>query len=70
MNLTSTITGILAADKQKMVFQLENDQIWIQSTPRTLRFEEGDVVTIRNANFGGYFMRAESGVSTRVQRIQ
>lgn len=70
VNLTSTITGILSQDKQKMVFQLENEQIWIQSTPRPLRFEEGDVVTIRNASLGGYFMRTESGVSTRVQRIQ
>ncbi len=70
VNLSSTITGILAAEKQKMVFQLENDQIWIQSTPRSLPFEEGDAVTIKNANFGGYFLRSESGLSTRVQRIQ
>ena len=69
VNFTSTITSILAGDKQKMVFQLENEQIWLQSSPRRLPFKEGDAVTIKNALLGGYIMRSEKGVSTRVQRI-
>ena len=70
LNLTSTIAAIRAGEKQKMVFRLENAQIWIQATPRPLPFREGDTVTIKNAFFGGYFMRSEKGTSTRVQRIQ
>ena len=69
VDLTSTIKAILAGEKQKMVFQLENNQIWIQASPRPLPFREGDKVTIRNALLGGYFMRSEKGVNTRVQRI-
>lgn len=69
VDLTSTITAILAGEKQKMVFQLENGQIWLQSSPRPLPFKEGDLVTVKNATFGGYFMRSEKGVSTRVRRI-
>jgi hypothetical protein len=69
INFSSTITSILAGDKQKMVFQLENEQIWLQSSPRRLPFKEGDTVTIKNALLGGYIMRSEKGVSTRVQRI-
>ena len=29
-----------------MVFQLENEQVWMQSVPRLLRIREGDQVTI------------------------
>jgi hypothetical protein len=70
VNFSSTITAILAGDKQKMVFQLENGQVWLQSSPRRLPFKEGDVVTVKNALLGGYFMRSKKGVSTRVQRIR
>ena len=70
VDITSTIRAIRAGEKQKMVFRLENDQIWIQATPRPLPFQVGDTVTIKNAFFGGYFMSTEKGLSTRVQRIK
>jgi hypothetical protein len=70
VNVTTTISAILAGDKQKMVFELDNGQIWLQSSPRNLPFKEGDVVTVKNALLGGYFLRSEKGVSTRVNRIR
>jgi hypothetical protein len=70
VNLTTAIEAIRRGDKQKMVFRLENDQIWIQTSPRPLPFREGDTVTIKNGFFGGYFMRNERGTSTRVSRIK
>lgn len=70
VNLTTTIKAIRRGDKQKMVFLLGNDEIWLQSNPRDLPFEEGGTVTIKNAFFGGYFMRTQKGVSTRVRRIR
>ena len=71
VEIASTITDLLRRDQQKMVFQLANGEIWIQSTPRTLPIHVGDAVTIRNARFfGGYILRTENGVTTRVQRIQ
>ena len=70
VDLTTTIVAVRRGEKQKMVFQLENEQIWMQSTPRPLPFEEGDTVSIKNATLGGYFMRSTKGTSTRVQRIR
>jgi len=69
VNFSSTIIAIQQGDKQKMVFLLENDEIWIQSSPRPLPFREGDTVTIENATVGGYFMRTPKGTATRVKRI-
>ncbi|MCZ6854487.1 MAG: hypothetical protein O7G86_11270 [Gammaproteobacteria bacterium] len=70
VNLTTTIKAVRTGDKQKMVFLLANDEIWMQSTPRPLRFAEGDMVRIKSARLGGYFMHSESGTSTRVRRIR
>ena len=70
MNLTGTIVAIRRGDKQKMVFLLDNDQIWMQSNPRPLPFHEGDTVSIENATMGGYFMRSTRGMGTRVRRIR
>ncbi len=70
VDLTSTIVAIRRGDQQKMVFLLDNDQIWMQSKPRALPFEEGDTVTVKSGFVGGYFLRKESGLGTRVQRIR
>lgn len=70
VELTTTITSIRSGDQQKMVFLLENDEVWMQATPRRMPFREGDTVTIKNALLGGYFMRTASGTSTRVSRIR
>lgn len=70
VDLTTTISAIRRGDKQKMVFLLANEQIWMQSSPRPLPFQEGDTVTIENASLGGYFMRTPQGTATRVRRIK
>lgn len=70
VDLTSTIKAIGGGEKQKMIFLLDNEEVWMQSSPRPLPFEEGDTVTIKNATLGGYFMRSEKGASTRVQRVE
>ena len=70
VEFTSTIKVVRRGDKQKMVFLLDNDEIWMQATPRPLPFDEGQTVTIRSAMMGGYFMSNEKGTRTRVQRIR
>ena len=70
VDLASTITHVHSKPQQKMVFQLENDQVWMQSAPRMLQIREGDRVTIENASIGGYMMRTERGVTTRVERVR
>lgn len=70
LSMTTTIKALRRRDSQKMVFLLDNDQVWMQTTPRVLPFHEGDKVTIDNGLMGGYFMESSSGVITRVKRIQ
>lgn len=66
----SRIKELKAGLSQKMVFLLENNEIWLQSSPRTLPFRVGDSVTVKRGLLGGYVMRSEGGTSTRVQRIK
>ena len=67
--LQSRVKTVQHRDKQKMVFLLENDQIWMQISPRDLPIRAGDSVTIKNTRFGGYMMATDNGTSTRVKRI-
>jgi len=67
--ITASITDVLERETQKMVFQLSNGQIWLQSSPRNLPLGIGDNVTIKSGLLGGYIMRNSSGTSTRVQLI-
>lgn len=69
IDLTTEISSVRKGDRQKMVFLLANGEIWMQTEPRLLPLYDGDVVTIGNAMMGGYLLRTEKGVVTRVQRI-
>ena len=68
--VNAKIKAILNGDQQKMVFLLDNGQIWLQSSPRNLPFHKGDDVTIKSGTMGGYILRTISGTSTRVRRIK
>lgn len=70
LNISSRLKSVRDSEKQKMVFLLENDQIWIQDSPRSLPFTEGQDVTIKSGTIGGYSMSNAEGVSTRVRRIK
>ena len=65
-----TIKKIRSREKQRMVFLLENDQVWIQTEPRPQPFQEGEQVSIKTGLMGGFNMRSKSGAYTRVRRIQ
>lgn len=69
VEFTALVQELRKRDKQKMVFLLDNGQMWIQSSPRNLPFKKGDKVTIKSGLIGGYILRNERGVSTRVSRI-
>ena len=66
----SRIKKIRSRKKQRMVFLLENDQVWIQIEPRAQPFREGEQVSIKADLMEGFNMRSESGAYTRVRRIQ
>jgi len=66
--ITARIVDILNKDQQRVAFRLDNDEIWVQSSPRNLPFKIGDRITIKSATVGGYILRNEAGTSTRVAR--
>jgi hypothetical protein len=70
VEIESKVAAVRRREAQKMVFRLENGEIWMQSTPRDVDIKVGDDVTIKNGKLGGYIMRTSSGASTRVQRLE
>lgn len=70
VNISSRLKSVRDKDKQKMIFLLENDQIWIQNAPRSLPFATGQDVSIKSGTVGGYSLSNAEGVSTRVSRIK
>lgn len=70
VDFAATIAALRRGDQQRMVFRLDNGQIWMQNAPRDLPFSEGDRVTVKSARLGGYIMRSAGGTSTRVRRIE
>jgi len=70
VNIESTIAAVKSEYQKKMVFRLENGQVWLQNSPRELPIKEGDSVTIRSGTIGGFILQTAGGTSTRVQRIK
>lgn len=70
VNISSRLKSVRDQDKQKMIFLLENDQIWIQDSPRSLPFAKGQEVTVKSGTVGGYSLSNEEGLATRVRRIK
>ncbi len=68
-NFTTTIAALRRGDQQRMVFRLENGEIWMQNSPRDLPFKVGDEVTIKSGRLGGHIMRSSRGTSTRIRRV-
>jgi len=70
VKVIATIKEVIDRDRKKMVFLLDNDQIWLQTSPRNLPIRQDDKVTIKSGFIGGYILRNEKGTSTRVERIR
>jgi hypothetical protein len=68
--IIATIKEVIDRDRKKMVFLLDNDQIWLQTSPRNLPIRQDDKVTIKSGVIGGHILRNEKGTSTRVERIR
>jgi hypothetical protein len=70
VEVSGRIRELLNRDKQKMVFLLENGEVWIQNNPRNLPIRAGEAVTIKSTLTGGYMLRTTDGISTRVSRVE
>lgn len=58
------------ADGERL-FTLNNGQVWRQTESSVLGLvRPGDVVTIRAASFGSYFLTTAGGVPLRVRRVR
>ena len=68
--LTSTVTKIGHNSRNALVFYLDNDQAWHQTSPKAFTIREADNVTIRRGRMGGYILTTERGGSTRVKRLR
>lgn len=68
-SLESRLKEVRSQKGQKMMFLLENKQVWMQTSPRQLPIREGERITISRALVGGYVLETENGTTTRVVRI-
>jgi hypothetical protein len=65
-----TVTSVRKNLTNKLVFETEDGQIWIQTDQRNVRYEDAPFIArIRSASMGSFFLKPESsGVSVRVRR--
>ncbi|MEM7079166.1 MAG: hypothetical protein AAF513_11110 [Pseudomonadota bacterium] len=70
MVIEATVKSVLNKNQQKMMFLLDNEQVWMQTSPRNLPIRQGQKVTIKSGTVGGFILATEKGTSTRVRRIK
>lgn len=70
-SLTSGIAAVGKDDYGKLIFELDNGQVWRQTEYKRFRAKEGEKVVIRRGSFGSYKMYiAGEKLWTRVRRIE
>jgi hypothetical protein len=64
--------AVIVAKKTRgeLVVTLDNDQVWQQLQPSSLRLQAGDAVTIKEGSLGSFILVAPSGRGTKVQRVK
>ena len=68
--LAATVIKVSKRPRGEYAFELENGQIWHQSSVEYIRVRPGDRVKIVKHGAGGYSLRSVGGRSTRVRRVQ
>jgi hypothetical protein len=68
--LPGKIAGLAKTADGKLIFTLDNHQVWIQSemNPR-IEFVVGDAVHIEHGAMGSLWLAADKGRKTRVKRV-
>jgi hypothetical protein len=68
--LPGKIVALREAAEGKLVFTLDNQQVWVQTEVNSrIQFAVGDVVHIEHGAMGSLWLAAEKGRKTRVKRI-
>jgi hypothetical protein len=64
--LPGKIVAVGASRDGKLIFTLDNQQVWIQSEVKTIEFAVGDVVHVEHGAMGSLLLAADKGRKTRV----
>ncbi|PHI36015.1 hypothetical protein CBQ28_16215 [Pseudoalteromonas sp. GCY] len=68
--ITAKLVKTTTQGRDKMVFTLDNGQVWRQVSSETFFANEGDTLIIERASFGSFLMKkAGSNRTTRVKRV-
>jgi hypothetical protein len=66
----ATIERIAIVAHRRMIFRLDNGQVWEETEARDIAIRPGDAVVVRRATFGSFrLLSAESNRGTTVRRI-
>ena len=68
--LNATVIKVSRRARNELAFELDNEQLWAQVTPRYLSIKAKDRVIIKKGRLGGYILTTERGGSTRVKRLR
>ena len=69
--LPATIAALQVAHDGKLIFTLDNGQVWVQAEIKHgLRFEVGEKVQIEHGTLGSLWLAASKGRKTRVTRTR
>lgn len=70
-SLTSTITGLSKDAYKRMIFELENGQVWRQIEYKRVSVDVGEVAVIRHGSFNSYKLYIGNTKRwTRVRRVE
>ena len=71
LKVAAKLAGVSTRSDGRMIFSLDNRQVWIQSSPEDLtRVENGQEVSIEPGALGSFFLVAGRHQSTRVRRLK
>jgi hypothetical protein len=69
--LNARLTQLGAASDGRLVFTLDNDQVWKQiATEGELLAKQGEAVTISRGWLNSYYLQLENGRGCKVQRVK
>ncbi|WP_143735738.1 hypothetical protein [Microbulbifer mangrovi] len=70
-SITATITKVDDGAYGKLIFTLDNGQVWRQTDTKRSILRDGDQISIERGAFGSFLMRkATGGRSMRVKRVK
>jgi hypothetical protein len=69
--IEAIVVKVSTSSSRKMTFELDNGQVWRQTTFSSLRVKDGDEVIIRRRSFGSHSLSMEgTSRSMKVKRVK